>query len=135
MNTEKDPLVFFTFLGVIGITALIWYLSIKIGADFGTTLKAVTLSLVALGISGTIYYITRILSWAHFTGTLALLWPCWWPVIDSAANNGMAPENITFRFPNEIWWNTELFFYGTEGALVAITIFLVYLNRQEGYAY
>jgi len=136
MNPEKDPLVFFTFIGITGFMLLIWYLSIKIGADFGTTLKAVLQSLCALGVSGTVYYLTRAMSWAHVTGTLALLWPCWIKPIDSIAHNGMDPDKITVRFPYEaVWWNSEWFIYGTEGALILITILLVYRNRQEGYAY
>jgi len=132
---QENPLGVILLI-VLGLALLgVWNFSRSIGADFQVTLEALGRSAAVIGIAGGIWYFLRLNVMLLGVGTAAGLWPCWWKVLDSIANNGANPDKMDFRFPIDIWWNTNWFLYGVEATLIAAAVYLVIRRTNDPYAY
>lgn len=90
----------FTFL----FLAAVWKLSTMIGAEFGVTLSAASKSIGGILLIGAVIWFLKLNVWASVFFLLAVIWPCWWPVLDHLAEGG---TGSTMRyFIQQPWWAT-----------------------------
>lgn len=120
------------FLSILFL-AWVYQFSRSIGADFQTTLEAIWQSIPVLIVAGAAWWFLRFSALVLASGLPTLLFPIWWPVIDSIANGGATPDTLMLRFPQEVWWDTTWFKYGTEGMLAALFVYLIW-RSWDSYA-
>lgn len=105
------------------LTFACYKLARTFGADFGVTVKAVLLTLlVVVGALAAMF--KRWLSVCLGTlGALVLVWPAWWPVIESSYAGGALPSSIESRLP---WHEVPAWVgyaeYGLEALLIGLAI-------------
>lgn len=131
MNDRDNSAAIVVALIVIGIPMLLlWKFSQTIGAEFWTTGGAVGKSIAILAVAGVLSYLARPPFLLTISGISALIWPCWWRVLDSIAAGGVNPDNSTFSFLHDDrfvpWYATDLFKYGVEAALVGALVWFLY---------
>lgn len=94
--------------GILFLAVVAW-ISKQTGADFLVVAEAVGKSFLPILAAGVALYF----GYARFpvcaSVSLIFIYPCWWPVIDSIAQNAglMAPS--TWGSANVPWWTTGWF--------------------------
>lgn len=133
---DMDPRVA-ALLIVIGVALIgIFNFSRSIGAAFQVTLGAVIWSAIALGVLTALFWTPLRPRFSVYASlAAALIWPSWWKVLDSIAHGGADPDTLAFRFPQEVWWNSNAFKYGIEAGLIALVVFLVIRQIRDPYGY
>lgn len=118
-------------IGALGAIILVWLLSKFLGADFGITLQAIIASIPGLLIGALLLFWGRLDVGPWSFGQLALLWPAWWKVLDSIANNG---SGLQSEFLSQTaWWTSGFFKWGVELGLIGIATWLFFRSRDWRY--
>ena len=133
---NMDPTMAAILLGAGVAIFTVFGFSRSIGANFQVTLAAVGYSIGVIVILAVLYW-TPLKPSISISSSVAAatLWPAWWKVIDSIAHGGANPDALAFRFPQEVWWNTNAFKYGLEAGLIALAVFVVIRQLRDPYGY
>lgn len=119
-NAGADPVVW----GTIGLTAVVllavFQISRSIGADFQATLSAFMPSLLIVVGAGFARWKLPLPSLPVASLALVVIWPFWWPVIDSIANPGAASDRFYLNLRDDVWWSTTTFKWCVEVGLIAV---------------
>lgn len=127
-NSNNDFLAIIIFVSLL-FCGLVWKFSSFLGADFQTTLIAVILSAVVLGITIFLIWVGNLNTLPSLTAATAMLWPSWWGVIHSIATGGK-DQNMDFMF-DQPWWDTRWTKWGIEVFLIALAVWLFMRTRDR----
>jgi hypothetical protein len=130
-NASADPILW----GTIGITAVVLLIVLKIsssiGADFKTTLAAFTPSILIILGSGLAIFKLPLPKLPISAIALSIIWPLWWPVIDSIAHKNSTDDQFYLNLGNEAWWSTSTFKWIAEIILIVLFVASVVRERNK----
>lgn len=123
-NSNDNPIGIIILIAVAFIMFWVWRFSDAIGAEFEVTFSAVARSSVALILVGLVWYWLKPNPMKLLIGLCVFIWPLWWPVLNSIANNGVAEELLFPALTQHYWWNTDWFKWGVEAVFIVLIICL-----------
>lgn len=132
-NAGADPVVWGTIGLSLFVFLVVFQISRSIGADFQSTLSAFMPSILIILGAGLGAWKLDLPALPLGSFVLVLVWPCWWPVLDSIANAGNSPDHFQLNLGNELWWTTAAFKWGVELFLIILCGVLVYRHYKNNY--
>ena len=132
-NAGADPVVW----GTIGLTAVVllvvFQISRSIRSDFQATLSAFMPSILIVVGAGFAIWKLPLPALPIASFALVVIWPFWWPVIDSIANPGVTSDRFYLNLGGDPWWATLTFKWCVEVVLIAIFGATVIRQRNNYY--
>lgn len=121
--TRNDDSTAVLIAAAIPVLALFGF-SRWIGADFELTVDAIVASAGVLLVAFAVWWFIRpdVLMLAVLS--LVIVWPLWWPVLDSIAVGGEKPDFWLEPDASAPWWTAEWFRWAVEAALVGAFAYL-----------
>ena len=122
---DDGPLGMLFVIGTVVLVALALGIARKTGADWDVVLTALVKSalFVVLILASTYVFATPLA--VRLAACIAVLYPTWWPVLDSIALQHDRGLHSAFGHPDLPWWRAGWFNWLTELALIVAMYFAV----------
>ncbi|MBT0664521.1 hypothetical protein KI809_09435 [Geobacter pelophilus] len=125
----------FALVVIMAVLLVFMWFSKAIGADFTTTSTAVINSFLLLGAAVAAWFVFKFrLGWVVLA-PLPLIWPKWWPVLVSIANDGKSPASpeviniIESPWYSAPWYITSYWKWGVE--ICFVILWIIYWKLED----